>query len=170
MSPTHPNPDPSPAQVQAALRRAHAVALRALDLGRHPFGALLLAPDHETVLAEQGNIDTVNHAESTLARTVASQYAPEFLWACSLVTTFEPCAMCAGTSYWAHIGRVIYGASESSLAGLTGNHAENPTLDLPCRDLFARGRKPVRVFGPVAEDNALHTLLLAPHRGFWARR
>ena len=62
------------------------------------FGALLLAPDHETVLAEQGNIDTVNHAEATLARTVASQYAPDFLWDCSLVTTFEPCAMCAATA------------------------------------------------------------------------
>jgi tRNA(Arg) A34 adenosine deaminase TadA len=168
MNATHPNPDPTPAQMDAALRRAHAVALRALSWGKHPFGALLLAPDHETVLAEQGNIDTVNHAEATLARTVASQYTPDYLWACSLVTTFEPCAMCAGTSYWAHIGRVIYGASEASLGALTGKHADNPTLALPCRELFARGQKPVRVFGPVAADSELHALLLAPHFSFWA--
>ncbi len=165
-----PNPDPTPAQMRAALRRAHAVALRALDLGRHPFGALLLGPDHETVLAEQGNIDTVNHAESTLARTVASQYAPEFLWSCSLVTTFEPCAMCAGTSYWAHIGRMVYGASEASLLKLTGAHAENPTLALPCRRLFAQGQKPIRVFGPFDDDAELHALLLQPHRDFWTLR
>ena len=52
------------------LRRANAVAQRAMAMGRHPFGALLVAPDGETVLAEQGNIDTVHHAEATLARTV----------------------------------------------------------------------------------------------------
>jgi tRNA(Arg) A34 adenosine deaminase TadA len=165
-----PNPDPTPAQRHAALRRAHAVALRALGLGRHPFGALLLAPDHETVLAEQGNIDGVNHAESTLARTVASQYDPDFLWACSLVTTFEPCAMCAATAYWAHIGRIVYGAGESTLLELTGNHAENPTLALPCREVFSRGQKPVRVFGPVDDAPDLEALLLAPHRRFWQTR
>ncbi|MDO9606233.1 hypothetical protein [Hydrogenophaga sp.] len=50
------------------LRRTNEVAVRAASMGRHPFGALLVAPDGETVLAEQGNIDTLNHAESTLAR------------------------------------------------------------------------------------------------------
>ena len=59
-------------QAARQLRRAGAVAGRAMAMGRHPFGALLLAPDGETVLAEQGNIDTVNHAESTLARTAAA--------------------------------------------------------------------------------------------------
>lgn len=157
--------NPSAAQITAALRRANDVALGALALGRHPFGALLLAPDHQTVLAEQGNIDTVQHAEATLLRAVAAQHAPEFLWDCTLVTTFEPCAMCAGTAYWANIGRVVYGASEEALLALTGNHAENPTLALPCRELFARGQKPVRVFGPWPE---LETELLAPHRGFWS--
>ena len=27
---------------------------------------------------------------------------------------------------------------------------DNPTLDLPCRDVFARGQKAVPVIGPVA--------------------
>lgn len=161
------NPDPAHEHIVAALRRANQVALQAAALGRHPFGAVLLAPDHVTVLAEQGNIDSVNHAESTLARAVAAQHAPEFLWGCTLVTTFEPCAMCAGTVYWAHIGRVVYGASEEVLLALTGNHPENPTLALPCRDLFARGQKPVRVFGPYAE---LEAELIAPHKDFWTRR
>ena len=49
------------AQAATLLRRANAVAQRAMDMGRHPFGALLVAPDGQTVLAEQGNIDTVNH-------------------------------------------------------------------------------------------------------------
>ena len=138
-----------PEQIHAALHRANGVAKRAMAMGRHPFGALLLAPDGETVLAEQGNIDTVNHAESTLARTAAANYPGAYLAQCTLVTTFEPCAMCAGTIYWAGIGHVVYGAEETALLALTGDHPENPTLSLPCRDVFARGQRPVQVTGPV---------------------
>ena len=128
-------PGPNLVQCLAHLRRANGVARRAMAMGRHPFGAVLVAPDHDTVLAEQGNIDTVNHAEATLARTAASNHPAEFLWRCTLVTTFEPCAMCAGTLYWANIGRVVYGAGEDSLLALTGNDPQNPTLALPCREL-----------------------------------
>ena len=71
------------------LRRANEVAARAMSLGRHPFGAILVAPDSETVLAEQGNVDTVNHAESVLARTAALNYSAEYLWQCTLVTNVQ---------------------------------------------------------------------------------
>ena len=77
----------SEAQAATLLRRANAVAQRAKDMGRHPFGALLVPPDGETVLAEQGNIGTVNHAESTLARTAAANYPGAYLARCTLVTT-----------------------------------------------------------------------------------
>ena len=40
-------------QVVRQLRRADQVARRAMAMGRHPFGALLVAPDGETVLAER---------------------------------------------------------------------------------------------------------------------
>ena len=156
-----------PEQIHAALHRANGVAKRAMAMGRHPFGALLLAPDGETVLAEQGNIDTVNHAESTLARTAAANYPGSYLAQCTLVTTFEPCAMCAGTIYWAGIGHVVYGAEETALLALTGDHPENPTLSLPCRDVFARGQRPVQVTGPV---EAVAEEMVATHRGFWDTR
>ena len=155
----------SPDQVLRHLRRANAVARRARDeLGRHPFGAILVAPDGETVLSEQGNVDPVNHAEAVLARTAASNYAPDYLWRCTLVTTVEPCAMCAGTQYWAHIGRLVYGLSERRLLELTGSHADNPTMDLPCRSVFAAGQKALEVIGPVAE---VEEEIAALHRGFW---
>lgn len=157
----------TPTQVIAALYRADAVAQRAMAMGRHPFGALLVAPDGETVLAEQGNIDTVNHAESTLARHAAASWPGAYLAQCTLVTTFEPCAMCAGTVYWAGIGRVVYGAEETDLLALTGNHPENPTLSLPCRAVFARGQRPVEVIGPVPEAAPA---MIETHRGFWATR
>lgn len=154
----------SEAQAATLLRRANTVAQRAMDMGRHPFGALLVAPDGATVLTEQGNIDTVNHAESTLARTAAANYPGAYLAQCTLVTTFEPCAMCAGTIYWAGIGRVLYGAEESALKALTGDHPENPTLDLPCRTVFATGQRATEVVGPVA---ALEAEITALHRDFW---
>ena len=159
--------EPTDLQVTAMLERAHALARRAMEAGHHPFGALLVAPDHETVLLEQGNVDSVNHAEAVLARAAAARYSPAELWGCTLVTTVEPCAMCAGTQYWAHIGRLVYGIEERTLLRLTGNHAENPTLDLPCRHVFARGQKDVRVIGPVA---AMVEPIVAMHRRYWRSR
>lgn len=146
------------------LQRANEVARRALSLGRHPFGAILVAPDGETVLAEQGNVDAVNHAEAVLARTAALNFSPEYLWDCTLVTTAEPCAMCAGTQYWANIGHLVYGMTEQRLLELTGNSSENPTMDLPCREVFSRGQKAISVIGPVpeAEDG-----IAALHQSFW---
>ena len=146
------------------LRRANEVACGAVAKGRHPFGALLVAADGETVLLEQANVDTVNHAEAVLARVAAHRFDAATLWGCTLVTTVEPCAMCAGTQYWAHIGRLVYGLSESRLRQITGNHAENPTLDLPCREVFARGQKAMQVIGPVAEVEAE---IAALHLAFW---
>lgn len=156
----------TPEQVIRHLRRANAVARRAMDLGRHPFGAILVAPDGDTVLAEQGNVDTVNHAESTLARSAATNFTPEYLWQCTLVTTVEPCAMCAGTQYWSNIGRLVYGMTERRLLQLTGSHTGNPTMDMPCRSVFAAGQKPVEVVGPVA---AVEAEISALHQTFWHR-
>lgn len=157
----------SPEQVARHLRRANAIARAAMEAGHHPFGALLVAPDGETVLLEQGNVDAVNHAEAVLAREAARLHAPTLLWACTLVTTVEPCAMCAGTQYWAHIGSLAYGIGERELLQHTGAHPENPTLDLPCREVFARGQKAVQVIGPV---DAVRDEITALHRQFWKAR
>ncbi len=158
--------EPTTEQVVRHLRAANVIAQRALAAGHHPFGALLVGPDHETVLAEQGNVDAVNHAEAVLARTAAARWTPDELWGCTLYTTVEPCCMCAGTQYWAHIGRVVYGMEERRLLALTGNHAENPTLDLPCREVFAHGQKDIRAVGPVPEVEAE---IAALHIAFWQR-
>ena len=155
---------PSADQQVRHLRQANTVAEAALRSGHHPFGALLVGPDHETVLLSQGNLDAVNHAESVLAREAARRWTPAELWGCTLYTTVEPCAMCAGTQYWANIGRVVYGMSESALLVITGDHAQNPTLDLPCRSVFGSGQKAVQVIGPVPEVEAE---IAALHQRFW---
>jgi tRNA(Arg) A34 adenosine deaminase TadA len=151
-------------QMLRHLRAANEMARETLALGHHPFAAMLVAPDHETVLLAQGNVDQVNHAEAVLAREAAQRHDADLLWRCTLVTTVEPCAMCAGTQYWAHIGRLVYGMSERQLLACTGNHPENPTLDLPCRQVFAAGQKAVQVHGPFPE---VADEIAALHRAFW---
>ena len=106
----------------------------------------------------------MRHAETELARRAFAAYGPEFLWACTLVTTFEPCAMCAGTIYWANIGRVVYGVEETALLALTGDAAQNPTMRLPSRTVLGAGQKQIEVYGPFPE---LEAELVAPHRDFW---
>jgi tRNA(Arg) A34 adenosine deaminase TadA len=156
----------NPTQAVAHLRAANDVARQSLAKGHHPFGALLVAADGETVLMTQGNVDAVNHAEAVIARLAAHRHDAAMLWGCTLVTTVEPCAMCAGTQYWANIGRLVYGMSERRLLEITGNHPENPTLDLPCREVFARGQKDMLVMGPFPE---VEDEIASLHRDFWAR-
>jgi tRNA(Arg) A34 adenosine deaminase TadA len=72
--------------------------------------------------------------------------------------------MCAGAAYWAGVGRLVYGLSEQRLRKLTGDHPENPTLDLPCRKVFAAGQRKVEVIGPRLEEEAEQV-----HSDVWRR-
>lgn len=158
---------PTHEQIVRHLRHTQRVAERAMALGHHPFGAILVGPDQTTVLMEQCNIDTVNHAESTLARMAATNFTPEFLWSCTLYTNVEPCCMCAGTAYWANIGRIVFGMTEHELLRCTGNHGENPTMSVPSRYIFDHCQKPVQLIGPVPE---LAQEIAAQQQKFWLQR
>jgi len=151
---------------EALMRRTYDVARQALAEGSHPFGAILVGPDG-AVLMEQGNgylplHDMTAHAERVLMTRASQKWAPDFLQACTLYSSAEPCAMCAGAAYWAGVGRVVYGLSEARLKGITGNHPENPTLDLDCRTVFASGQRAVEVVGPLLEDEGAEL-----HKGVW---
>src|SRR5438477_4122288 len=137
-------------QMLAHIRAADVVARDAVAHGHHPFGALLVGPD-DRILMRQGNIDTVRHAETELARRAADAYPADFLWTCTLVSTGEPCAMCSGTLYWANIGRLVYGYEEAKLLALTGDHAENPTMSLSSSTVLDSGQKKMAVFSPFPE-------------------
>ncbi len=150
-------------QMLAHLRTADAVAREAVAHGHHPFGAVLVGPDNQ-VLMRQGNINTVRHAETEIARRAADVYPSAFLWTCTLVTTGEPCAMCTGTLYWANIGRLVYGYEETKILELSGNHPVNPTLNVPSRSVVASGQKQIEVIGPFPE---IEDELLAVQRDFW---
>jgi tRNA(Arg) A34 adenosine deaminase TadA len=151
---------------EALLRRAFEVAKRARAHGNHPFGAILV-DDAGIILFESENglmpeRDRTAHAERLLATRASRAHDPSFLANCTIYTSAEPCAMCAGAIYWAGIGRVVYGLSERRLKTITGGHAENPTMDLPCRTVFEAGQHPVEVIGPLLEDEAASL-----HGGAW---
>ncbi|XUM19499.1 nucleoside deaminase [Bradyrhizobium oligotrophicum S58] len=148
------------------LRHSFAIARRATSNGNHPFGAVLIAADGRVLIeAENGYMpahDATAHAERLVATRACVSIAPEIRAAATLYSSAEPCAMCAGAIYWAGIGRVVYGLGERRLRDLTGNHPENPTLDLPCRDVFASGQRATEVVGPLLEEEAA-----AVHEGAW---
>ena len=152
---------------QRLLRQAIALADDSRQRGRHPFAALV-ADEQSNVIASAGNNsmppegDPTQHAELAAAALAARKLTPEQLARCTLYTSAEPCAMCAGAIYWCNIGRVVYALSEHALLGLTGDHPENPTFSLPCREVFARGQRAVTVLGPMLEEEAATS-----HHGFW---
>jgi tRNA(Arg) A34 adenosine deaminase TadA len=151
---------------ESGLRLAFAVAAKARAHGNHPFGCVLVGPNGDVLLeAENGYMpdrDMTAHAERLLATAASRKYRPVELAACTMYTSAEPCAMCAGAVYWAGIGRVVYGLSEARLKKITGSHEENPTLDLPCRTVLSAGQRKVQVVGPLLEDEAA-----AQHQGVW---
>ncbi len=148
------------------LHLAIEAARRSRERGNHPFGAVLVGPRGELLLEAQNTVvtehDATGHAETNLVRMASQQFSRDFLATCTLFTSTEPCAMCAGALYWTNIGRVVFGLSEAGLARLTGDDPENPTLHLPCREVFARGSRSIEVIGPVLEEEAARV-----HQGFW---
>jgi len=149
------------------LRAAIALASDAKARGKHPFGALVVADDGE-ILAQARNAsgwpdgDATRHAELVAVSEASHRFPPPRLALATLYSSAEPCAMCAGAVYWSGIPRVVYALSEARLLELTGNHPENPTLALPCREVFARGQRRIEVIGPALEEEAA-----AAHVGFW---
>lgn len=144
----------TPAQLDEGASRCLALQHSGQDIHRkRPFAAILLAPDNTTQLMSSLSLSHVRHAECELARNAADNYSWEYLAGCTMISTWEPCAMCAGTVYWAHIGRLVYLASEKTLQGLIGaGNPENLTLDLPCRDVFVAGQTQVEVIGPLTSE------------------
>jgi tRNA(Arg) A34 adenosine deaminase TadA len=147
------------------LARAIEVARRARANGNHPFGAVLVLNGEQVLEAENTVVtgrDRTGHAETNLVRKAEAALSPGQLAHATLYTSTEPCAMCAGAIYWTGIARVVYGLAESELIAMTGGNPANPTLALPCREVFARGQRHVALAGPLLTAEARKV-----HEGFW---
>jgi tRNA(Arg) A34 adenosine deaminase TadA len=148
------------------LRTAIEVAENAREHGNHPFGAILVDGLGCEVLRAENSVltgrDVTGHAETNLVRLATGKYSPEELANCTLYTSTEPCAMCAGAIHWSRIGRVVYALSEEDLYAIAGPSPEN--LLLPCREVFGHTGQPVTVSGPCPE---LEKEARAVHASFW---
>jgi tRNA(Arg) A34 adenosine deaminase TadA len=151
----------------ALLRHSLAVARRARQNGKHPFGAILVDAEGRVLMEQENAFDTegrTGHAETVLSRRACAAYSAEELAATTMYVSAEPCAMCAGSLYWAGIGRLVYAMSEHKLGHIIGPHPDNLTLDLPCRTVLTAGQRPVEVIGPLLEEDAEAAAL---HDGAW---
>jgi len=97
------------------MKRALQEAALALDKNEVPVGAVIVM--NNQIIARAHNLtetlnDVTAHAEMQ-AFTAASDFlGGKYLKECTLYVTLEPCQMCAGASYWAQLGKIVYGASE----------------------------------------------------------
>jgi len=148
------------------LRKAIDVAARARKHGNHPFGALLVDSGGKLLLEAENTVitdlDLTGHAETNLVRKASAAVLPEVRQGCTLYTSTEPCAMCSAAIFWSGISRVVYALSEQGLLELVAHRPAGDFLNLPCREVFARGGRAVEVVGPFLEEEAKQI-----HVGFW---
>jgi tRNA(Arg) A34 adenosine deaminase TadA len=145
----------------AFLGEAIALSQAAMDHGNEPFGAVLVK-DGKVVLRAENSVftghDMTNHAEMNLVKLAAQHFDADALAACTLYSSTEPCAMCAGAIYWSGIGRLVFACSETRLGEIAGIG-----LDVPSRAILQTGARKVDVIGPTElEDDAAKI-----HQDFW---
>lgn len=148
------------------LEHAIRLAMAARERGDHPFGAVLVTADGTVVEALNSvrtRRDPTGHAETNLVRAAASALTAQDIAAATLYTSTEPCAMCAGAMYWAGVPRMVYALGADELNDIVRASGDGPTLDLPSREVLARGGRDVEVVGPVPLAGAA-----AVHAGFWS--
>lgn len=116
------------------MTRALDEARRALDHDDVPIGALVVVDG--AIVASAHNErerlgDPTAHAELLAIRAAAEAVGRSRLDGATLVSTLEPCPMCAGAALLARIGRVVFGA-EDPKAGALGtlyNLGADPRLN-----------------------------------------
>jgi len=145
---------------EAFIRHSIVLAKQAKEKGNNPFGACLVK-DGEILLNAENTIrsdrDPTKHAESNLVSLAAQVLDPKTIEECTLYTSTEPCAMCAGAIYWSGVRTVVFGCSNDRLQTLAGR-----SIAISSRDIYATAAKPMEVIGPVLEEEAVRV-----HQNFW---
>jgi len=109
-------------------------ARRALDHGDVPIGALVVV-DGEVIASAHNernrDDDPTAHAEVLALRAAAAKLGTSRLDGATLVTTLEPCPMCAGAALLARVGRVVFAADDPKAGSLGSlyNLGSDPRLN-----------------------------------------
>jgi tRNA(adenine34) deaminase len=105
------------------MREALGEARAAEAAGEVPIGAVILFDDRIIARGQNRVLrdnDPTAHAEVVALRVAALAIGNYRLAGCTLVSTLEPCAMCAGAIVLARLGRLVYGALDPK-AGACGS-------------------------------------------------
>ena len=92
--------------------RAIALSEESVRKGGGPFGAVIARQGE--IIAEASNCVTIDcdptaHAEVSVIRKAAQALHTFDLSGCEIFTSCEPCPMCLGAIYWAHLDKIYYG-------------------------------------------------------------
>jgi len=98
------------------MREALKEAVKAFEDDEVPVGAVIVSKNK--IIARARNMserltDVTAHAEMQAITAAENFLGGKYLDECTLFVTIEPCVMCAGASYWAQFGRIVYGASDT---------------------------------------------------------
>ena len=93
------------------MRRAIALSEDSVRHGGGPFGAVIVKDGK--IIAEASNSVTIDndptaHAEVNCIRRATRLLGTFDLAGCDIYTSCEPCPMCLGAIYWAHLDRIFY--------------------------------------------------------------
>ena len=101
------------------MRKAIELSIENVKNGGGPFGAVIVKGDE--VIATGVNRVTANHdptahAEVSAIRAACEKLGTFDLEGCEIYTSCEPCPMCLGAIYWAHLDKIYYGNNKTDAA------------------------------------------------------
>lgn len=104
---------------ELCMKRAIALAVENVKRGGGPFGAVIVKDGR--IIAEGVNRvtsqnDPTAHAEIQAIRSACSTLHTFDLSGCEIYSSCEPCPMCLGAIYWAHLGHLYFAATKADAA------------------------------------------------------
>lgn len=104
------------------MREAVRLSKESVENGGGPFGAVIVK-DGKIVAGSSNSVtidnDPTAHAEVSCIRKACKALGTFDLSGCDIYTSCEPCPMCLGAIYWAHLDRIFY-ANDRKDAGAIG--------------------------------------------------
>ena len=98
------------------MREAIRLSIENIKQGGGPFGAVIVK-DGQIIATGTNRVtatcDPTAHAEVSAIRQAAKALNSFDLSGCDIYTSCEPCPMCLGAIYWAHIDRMFYGNTKN---------------------------------------------------------
>ncbi len=98
------------------MRKAIELSIENVKNGGGPFGAVIVKGDEVVATGVNrvtANCDPTAHAEVSAIREAARKLGTFDLSGCEIYTSCEPCPMCLGAIYWAHLDKMYYGNTKA---------------------------------------------------------